>query len=373
VTPESRKRLLAVALIVLAVIGITARIYTLLRSEDRMCGSDFPVFYAGGQLIGSTQLYSPQAVQAIEQREMGCKSDFAISVRLPFFAVFMKPWSWLPFWPAFWLWRAALVIATGIFIWLWPAPRTWSLVICAWSLPLAYGFNNGQDVAFLLMWLALAVALFRKGWEFAAGCALAMCAAKFHLFLLLPLLLLHRRRLILGWMVNSLTLALISFAAAGMAWTSHYLAAIRYNIDPNPAMLPNLRGIAHFNFPLEVILTIGVLAAAGYVIRFGDFEYGLSAVIVGGLLLSFHLTPSDMALLIPVALSLAGHDRAKFSRIAAVCLASPIGDIIVPGAQVIMLLSLIGLMCYEVGGHADEADCGRQSFVWAQASSTARL
>ncbi len=349
---------LTLGLVLLAAIGIAARAYTLLGLRtNQLCGSDFPVFYAGGQLVGASSLYSPEAVQAIQQREMGCVSHFAVSIRLPYFFALMKPWSWIPFWYAFWLWRAALAIATGIFIWLWPAPKAWALVICAWSLPLAYGFTNGQDVSFLLMWLALAVALWRKGWDFAAGCALAMCAAKFHLFILLPLFLLYRRKLMMGWLAGSLALLISCFAVQGPIWPKQFLSAISHNIDPSPAMNPNLRAIAHSSLPLEVLLAALVLAASFCVIRGGDFQYGLSAVLVGGILLSHHMVDSDAGLLIPVALMLGWHPKAKYSKIAAIVLVSPIGAIAAPLAQVLILLALLCLLCYEALPPRSEPAC----------------
>ena len=356
------RRPLTVALVLLAAIGIAARAYALLGlGTDQLCGSDFPVFYAGGQLVGAPSLYSPEAVQAIQQREMGCVSQFAVSIRLPYFFALMKPWSYLRFWDAFWSWRAALAIATGVFIWLWPAPKAWALVICAWSLPLACAFTNGQDVPFLLMWLALAVALWRKGWGFAAGCALAMCAAKFHLFILLPLFLLYRRKLLLGWMTSSLALLLSCFVVQGPTWPKQFLSAISYNIDPSPATNPNLQGIAHSSLPLEVLLAALVLAASFYVIHRGDFQYGLSAVLVGGILLSHHMVASDAALLIPVALMLAWNPSAKYSKITAIAFVSPIGAIAVPWGQVLILVALLCLLCYEALPPRPEPECSDPS------------
>jgi glycosyl transferase family 87 len=291
-----------------------------------LCGADFPIFYAGGQLAGTPALYSAAAVREIEMRTMGCTQPPALFVRPPYFAAFMIPWSRISYWPSFWLWRAATVVAALVFIWLWPAPREWSLLACAWSLGLAFAFTNGQDSGFLLMWLALAVALLMRGHDFAAGMALAMCAPKFHLFLLVPLLLIGRRRMLLGGAATAAALVAIAFLVQGPHWPAQFLGAITdRTINPNPAEFFNLRGTSHGNTLLEVLLAIPIVAAAWYVVRHADMLFGLAAVLAGGLLISHQQTVSDVALLVPVALILAQHPRAGYSKVLAVFLTSPIG------------------------------------------------
>lgn len=291
------------------------------KAED-LCGSDFPVFYGGGKLVGSDQLYLPLPIQRIQTREMGCTSDSAVFIRLPYFAVLMRPWAQMPFWTAFNLWRLANLAGVGIFVWLWPGRWQWSLLACAWSLPVAYSLVNGQDVGFLLMWLALAIC---TGGTL-AGLFLSMCAAKFHLFLLLPFSFKQELRLGAGFTLGLAGLLLVCFVSQGWWWPQQFLAAVtNKRIDPAPEMLFDLRGLAHGNLSLEALLACCVLAAVFYVFRYGDFGYRVCAVIVGGLLLTRHLTFSDLALLIPVTLTLAARPQAKFSRLVALFLISPIG------------------------------------------------
>jgi hypothetical protein len=128
-----RKRDLRLVLIAaIALAGIALRAVTLAKLDRaELCGSDFAVFYAGGILLGTPELYSASAAQAIQTRVMGCTTQSAIFVRLPYFAALIRPWTWLPFWTAFALWRLAIVVALAVFVWLWPAPREWSLLACA--------------------------------------------------------------------------------------------------------------------------------------------------------------------------------------------------------------------------------------------------
>ena len=348
----------------LALVGIGLRAFTLIgmpRSE--LCGADFPVFYAGGELAGTPRLYSAAAVREIEMRVMGCTQPPALFVRPPYFAGFMIPWSRMPFWTSFWLWRLATVMAACIFIWLWPAPRQWSLLACAWSLPLAFAFTNGQDSGFLLMWLALAVALILRGHEFAGGLALAMCAPKFHLFLLVPLLLRGRRRMLWGGAAAGAVLIAFAFAVQGPHWPAQFLGAISdQSINPNPAEFFNLRGTAHGNTLVEVLLAIPVVAAAWYVTRHADLQLGLAAVLAGGLLISHQQTVSDVVLLVPVALILALHPRAGYSKVLAIFLASPLGYFLIqsPGLWEIPRL-LNYAMVLTIAWEARTFNCSRRA------------
>jgi len=352
--PLKRNWWICAAVLAVSILGIALRARTLaaLTPQD-LCGSDFPIFYAGGKLVGTPDLYSAGAVRSIAIKEVGCLQPPSLFVRLPYFAALMAPWSRLPFWPAFWLWRGALLAAAGIFIWLWPAPREWSLLACAWSLPFAFGLTVGQDSAFLLLWLAAALTLLKRDRQFAAGLVLSLCLAKFHLFLLLPLLLPGRRKMAWGGILGGLLLLAAGFAVQGPRWFPQFLGAINdHSINPDPSEFFNLWGIAHGNTTVEILLAIPVVIATVYVTRRADLMLGLSAVLVAGLLISHHQTTSDMVLLIPVALTLAFHPLARYSRVLAIYLASPLAYALTTAPLAwelprLLLLALIGVLAWE--------------------------
>lgn len=344
-----------------AVFGIGAEAWKLARLKpQQLCGADFPVFYAGGLLAGTPELYSAAAAQAIQTRVMGCTTPSAIFIRLPYFAGLMRPWTRVPFWQSFTLWRLTNVVAIGLFVWLWPAPREWSLLACALSLPVNYLITNGQDSGFLLLWIALAMLFERRGLGFAAGLALAMCAAKFHLFLLLPLLVFGQRlyRLGIGLLAGGGALLVACFAVQGRDWPSQFLAAATdRRIDPAPEILFNVRGMAHGSAPIEAILAVAVIAAVIYVCFRGDLRYAFCATLTGGLLLSHHHTASDAVLLLPVALTLAFDERADYSKLVAIFLVSPLAYFMVMGRSLAdvpraLLFVLVALLAWEVrNGH----------------------
>jgi hypothetical protein len=356
------KRPLTIGLLALAILGIALRAYTLSRlTRADLCGSDFPIFYAAGQLAGTPQLYSAAAVRSFELRETGCSEGPALVVRLPYFAALMAPWTRLPLWPAFLLWRLAAVAVTLIFVWLWPAPRAWSLLACAWSLPLAFDITIGQDSAFLLLWFALAGTLFARRNDFAAGLILSMCTVKFHLFLLLPLLLLRRRRAVWGAIVGGGFLLCVCFAVQGPHWIGQFLGAIRSpSINPNPSEFFNLWGIAHGNTVIEILLAIPVIGAVVYISRRADLQLTMAAILAGGILLSHHVTASDLVLLIPVALTVASQPSLRYVKPIAIFLVTPPAYFLakLPGlwdAPRLMLLAMVLLLAWEVSRLATES------------------
>jgi hypothetical protein len=335
-------------LILVAAAGVAYTVYNLRHETPQdLRGIDFPVFYAGGELVGSPALYDPAAVRRIVQRETGYASDFTVTTRLPYYYALMKPWTALPLWRSFTLWRVAFALSAGVFVLLWPAPKTWTAVLCAWSLPLAYGITNGQDIAFLLVVLAAGLLLLERDRDFAAGLVLSLTAAKFHFFFLLPILLLARRRALGGWAAGSLALIAACFAVQGPHWPAQWIASISHNIDPKPTDCANLRGLVDSNLPLEIAIGAVALAAALFLLRRADLPIGLATVLLAGVLLSHHLTKSDTALWIPAALLLATHPRARYSRLSALALASPLSLLMPPWEQVLISILTLGLLCYE--------------------------
>jgi hypothetical protein len=298
--------------------------------ESDLCGTDFIVFYAGGKLVGTDQLYTVPAVAAIQKQEMGCTNPSAIFIRLPYFALLMWPWARIPFWTSFALWRVANCIAVGIFVWLWPARKEWLLLACAWSLPLAYNLFNGQDIGFLLMWLAVSrFLLFDHRARVGAGLSLSLCSAKFHLFLLVPFLFKRDLKVMAcGFAIGTGFILALCFAVQGHSWPRQFLAAATDpRIDPAPAFLVNLRGLSHGSGSLQLLLSTWIAVALFFIFLKGDFSYRLSSIIIGGILLTQHQTFSDLALLIPVAFMLATHPQAKYSRWVAIFLISPVATV----------------------------------------------
>lgn len=213
----------------------------------------------------------------------------------------------------------------------------------------------GQDVTLLLAVLALGVAWFFRGRHFAAGCLLALCSIKFHLFLSLPLLILTRRlwRFGAGVITGGVALIMASFAVQGWRWPVEYLRMLRMPIStPSYGLMPNLNGLvagqAHGNVwtALAVVLT---LAAAALVMRRGRLTIAFAAMLLSGLLLSYHAFIADAALLIPAGLLLLRDKASLAHRATGIVLLSPLAFLGVHLQNVpyrpaaIVLLAMVGM------------------------------
>lgn len=265
--------------------------------------TDFQAFYVSGQLVFRGQLYESPAFQEAERQILGYANPELLAVRPPFFAVAFWPLSHLPYRIAWLTWLMLLTGAIAGFIALWP-DRRFALLACGWSAGLWASIADGQDSAFILLWLAIALR-FRATRPFLAGLVLSLCAAKFHLFVFLPVLL-WRHKLMRGFVAGGAALMGISFAAGGWTWPRQYLAILCQGVvSPGAQLMPNLHGLFDgwkyagiWEWTAAVLVAIAVVR----IVRYTDFRHGLAAVLVAGLLVSHHAYLSDCGLLIPVLL-----------------------------------------------------------------------
>ncbi|MGA2038607.1 MAG: glycosyltransferase family 87 protein [Bryobacteraceae bacterium] len=293
--------------------------------------NDFLSLYAGAQIVCNQDLYDRANVRAAEVRAIG-ETGLPYS-RLPYFALLMKPLTWLRYRTAYVVWEMMMVAALAAFGILWPhGSPAGKWILCCWSLPAWESVLNGQDVALLLLWMALAVRLLRRERAMAAGVVLALCAAKYHLVMLVPLVILAQRRwrMAAGAAAAGAAMAVVSFLVAGATWPWRYRAALA---DPlmqqGVAHMPNLNGllsVAPFNLALEGVAALLVAAAVFLAARrTREFEGPLALALVGGLLVSFHTWLADCALLLPALIMTAGGGTARGrARISSTALATPV-------------------------------------------------
>jgi hypothetical protein len=317
-----------VGIAVLVVLGLLMHIQVFReRSATAVCGADFPIFYGSAKLLGTPGLYSPAAAQGMQRHEIGCGSAAAAFIRLPYFAALIWPLTLLPVGAAFVVWRVLLIGAEIGFIALFRRHWKWALLACVWSWPLAWDLDNGQDASFLLLALMAGAFLLTRGRPFAAGLCFSWCAAKPHLVVLLPLLLIAQnlRRTAAGLAAGGAAWLALSFAVGGRQWPAQFLHAISNpSIDPTPLELHNLRGLVHGWLPAEIVLGLTVAFAVWVVCRRAPFDIALSAVLAGSLLVCHHLTASDWCILLPVGLTLGVRVTAAPVRTAAIVLITPL-------------------------------------------------
>jgi len=276
--------------------------------------NDFPAFYVAPRMLATGDLYHPAAFLAKEKEVVGRTNKSIVFIRFPYVAVLLAPLSRLPFSVAYAVWQALSLAALGVFAWLWPARRPIACVICCWYPPVAANFSNAQDVAFLLLWLALAVWLADRDREFGAGLVLSLCAAKPHLFLFLPVVIIGRRmwKVSAGLAAGSAILLAVSFLAAGTGWPAEFLQAIR-----DPVVHPGIGKVSLVGFAggivqgpaLGILVGVLILFLGTIVYRIArrrSFAMALAVGVAAGPVVAFHVYIQDYLLALPLVLILAG-------------------------------------------------------------------
>lgn len=262
-------------------------------------------------MVSTPSLYDAAANLRVRDELAGERSAARQFIRLPFLAAFLWPLGRMSYLPAYWTFQVISLGSLVASVLLWPGKRIPMLLACCWSVPVFAVLAQGQDVLFLVLWITLALRWAGRR-PLAAGLVLALCAAKFHLFLPLPLLLAARRegRIATGVGLGGVALALVSFGISGADWPARFLNTITSPlVSPGPQVMPNLHNlVAWLPGPTvwESIFALACAAMVWIVARRTTWEIGLSAVLIAGLLTSVHAYLADCTLLIPAALILAG-------------------------------------------------------------------
>jgi hypothetical protein len=270
--------------------------------------NDFMQLYAGAKLIGSPDLYEVEASKRVQVEATGKSYRGVYYSRPPFYAALVKPLAWLPFHAAYIVFQCLSLLALALALWfLVPDCRDLAFLACT-SLPALMNFTMGQDLSFVLCFATLSIVLLRRNRPFLAGLVLALCAIKFHIFILVPLaILLHRKwRMLQGWLTGAGILTAISFIAAGWNWPSAYLNAIgNPEMNAFPEQMTTLRSVlfdAHLDSPWAMALS-GLLIAllfAYAAANVADFETAFALAIIGGLLICYHAYMQDCMLMLLV-------------------------------------------------------------------------
>jgi hypothetical protein len=310
--------------------------------------NDFVAFYSGGRLAGTFHLYNGERIRQVQAERVGVTGEAWLFIRPPYYAALFWPLARLPYRAAYAVWQVVCLGAVVAFVMLWrrTPPGATALSVCL-SLPLGLSLMNGQDLPLLLLWIALALRAHQKGQPALAGMLLALCAAKPHLLVLLPLLIAAQRlwRLAWGLAAGGALLAGLSFILAGPGWPREMAAVLADPaVHPHLAMMPNLRGVSA---AAQWALAPAVAAAVWWVARRRSFYYGLAATLAGSLLVSFHAYLPDCTLLLPAALIVATEAARWPARWMAIALLTPLPYFLAPALLAGPVLLLLAAMAFE--------------------------
>jgi hypothetical protein len=260
-----------------------------LRSEERR-PEEFMAFYTVGRMLNESSYRLYDAAEFLQQydrlfpREAGGAPLYA---HAPFEALMFRPFAYLPFKTALVAWQVtSIVLISSGFVLVWRSgvalPRSslpLALVLALSFQPISVALIfNGQVSALVFFWLALAVWLDRRGREYGAGAALALCLAKpTLLILLLPMLAVGRRwKAIAGFLAGAALLAGISWLLIGGQGNVEYvLTLLRFGrvttasdeVFSPPSLYVDLNSFTRMltgwsgTVSLVVVAAIGVLLA----------------------------------------------------------------------------------------------------------------
>lgn len=323
--------------LVSALLGLTLFLVWGRPMQDRaLVGeNDFLQLYAGARLVGTPDLYNPQASYDIE-KQVTRNRDYYPGIyytRLPWYALVLKPLASLPYRAAYVIFQLVAISAVLAFLLLYARKFPNLLILAAMSPVLLVTVANGQDVG-----LAVAIAAFSLllASEFTAGLLLAICTIKFHLFLLLPLAVLqHRRwRYLAGAATGVTALFALSTAAQGWNWWTDFAALLsRGDLHTDVALMPNWRGFAAVvggGLATELILSALTLAVLIYTIhRTPNFRVAAVLTIVASVLIGHHAYMADLFALLLVAAVIGAEPVSRHLKAVAVVAALPITPIFI--------------------------------------------
>src|SRR5262245_61281018 len=157
ITPETKQnRTARPALWLFLVVGVFAYgiVFWLQPSEltSRVINgqNDFVQLYAAARLAGSSNLYNGAALEQIQQEVANLKSEAIHYVRLPFYALFLRPLAWMPYRAAYASFQLINLLCFAWFLRQFVPGCPEIAAYASLSFPLYAMFLNGQDTGIVL-------------------------------------------------------------------------------------------------------------------------------------------------------------------------------------------------------------------------------
>jgi hypothetical protein len=195
----------------------------------------------------------------------------------------------------------------------------WTYLLFFAFLPTHILFLQGQSDGLLLLGFVITFVLMSMGRDFLAGIAITLGLIKFYLVIPFVLILILRKKLLFfaGFTVGTGISLFISAMIAGTSTVIRYPSlvwqVIQGRISPStsgysPELMANLRGLYFFlsgrELPLTVLAVLSLLIVVLAALWWSTLEQGFSGAVIATLLVSYHLNPHDLLLLlIPLAIA----------------------------------------------------------------------
>jgi len=328
-------------ILILFVLSLAA--FVGVRFSTSLQGTDFPDFYCAARMLAEGhghQFYDPDVQRQYQARYSGRVGT--LYIHPPFEAPVYLAVSWLPLRRAYLLWfllnLAFLAVSLrrlamdALLLWDWRLLLAASLTF----VPVLLCLQQGQDSLLLLLLVVLAFTALRRDRAFAAGCWLALGLFKFQIVLPLALVLVltqdrsARSAFAKGFSLVALTLTGLSAAISGWSvFTGYPRFLLQLRSQPFAGIIPqamaNFRGLIYLLFSSDrsswAVAAVSILSAAALLITLtvwkrardssttdathDDFDLAFASTVLFALLISYHLNPHDLSLLLlPIALLL---------------------------------------------------------------------
>jgi len=263
---------------------------------------DFRSFYRGAQLVGTQDGVFSHPASYPDTKSPGAYLPY---IRIPAYALMLKPLTDLPYRTARMIWIGLLVLACAGSVALFAGPREKLAAALCFSLPVLNAIGLAQDIAFIVL-IGLAVSrIASSGREFAAGLIASLLAIKPTYLLPVGIVFLARsRRGTFGLVLGTAVQLAVSFVLEGPGWPSRYLALLRNPMfDVEPRRMPNIRGIAaSLALPplFYIAASIALLAWLWIIARKLSLPEALIVALPLGMLASPHSYIYDGVVIIPL-------------------------------------------------------------------------
>ena len=285
---------------------------------------DFTEFYIAGR-VPITSLYDQDVFHEYGDRLTPHAVDYYPPyVRPAIFSLPLRALMWLPYWPAYAVF-ACLQFACFLGA-LYLLRKRFAVpieLLAGFGLfyPAMMGIITGQDSNAVALLLAAGLVLLLDHKDRAAGIVLALCLYKFNLMLLLPVLLLIKRRYeAFRWFCGAA--ALLAAGSTLVSPPGQYLTLLRnisrYTIGFSPGRMIGLRALAYGLGEPALYYLFAALAVLGsiWAMKRLAMPQAFCVAILGALLCSYHVNWYDGAVLL-VPLMLAFGSTAPWPKLAA--------------------------------------------------------
>lgn len=365
-----------VCAVLLAVCQCTAFVLGLRAAREGRI--DLRAFFAAGVLLRTghgAELYSYVAQQHVQDTLVSLRSD-ALPFLYPAFAALpFVPLSMLPYSVAWVVWlaiNAGLLAAAAWFLsrrWKWGALSTRALLVffaCIFGVSVA--LIQGQISPALLLVFVGAWMLEQERKDMLAGLVLSLALMKFQIALPVALLLLlwRRGRMVAGFTLGGVVLALVSLLLIGSEGAALYVhsmttmtaqtavnaAGAKSHYGMYPTDMPNLHGLmfalshgARWGLVLTLLSSCAVLAWAA------RRKASVLVALPAAMLVSYHMQPHDLTLLLlPLSVLAARWSEGLLDRTARRVFYGSLCLLVLPLAGVLMVRSMSCLVSLAVAG-----------------------